>query len=100
MPYPKPRHADIARRQSSYFAELYLGGCGGVQRHSLVDVANHSSSCVCLFLRIAHLGRTILVCLMIPIAVVSNGMRVMGAALVTYFWTPRAAEGFLHTFSG
>lgn len=44
--------------------------------------------------------RALLVLLMIPIAVVSNGMRVMGAALVTYFWTPKAAEGFLHTFSG
>lgn len=44
--------------------------------------------------------RGLLALLMIPIAVVSNGMRVMGAALVTYFWTPRAAEGFLHTFSG
>jgi exosortase/archaeosortase family protein len=37
---------------------------------------------------------------MIPLAVVSNGFRVVGTALLTYYWGPKAAEGFLHSFSG
>jgi exosortase len=44
--------------------------------------------------------RTVLVLAMIPLAVVSNGFRVVGTALLTYYWGPKVADGFLHSFSG
>jgi len=44
--------------------------------------------------------RVLLVVAMIPLAVVSNGSRVVGTALLTYYWGPGAAKGFLHSFSG
>jgi exosortase len=44
--------------------------------------------------------RIMLVLAMIPLAVVSNGFRVVGTALLTYYWGPQAADGFLHSFSG
>ncbi|MFB3921498.1 MAG: exosortase A [Terriglobia bacterium] len=36
----------------------------------------------------------------VPIAVVANGLRVVGTGLVADFWDPQKAEGFFHTFSG
>jgi exosortase len=44
--------------------------------------------------------RIALVLLVIPLAVISNGLRVVGTAMLTYYWGPEAAEGFLHSFSG
>jgi exosortase len=44
--------------------------------------------------------RIALVLLVIPLAVASNGLRVVGTALLTYYRGPEAAEGFLHSFSG
>lgn len=44
--------------------------------------------------------RIALALLMVPLAVVSNGFRVVGTAMLTYYWGPKAAEGFLHSFSG
>ncbi|SRR6266567_7023714 len=44
--------------------------------------------------------RIMLVVLMVPIAVMSNGLRVMITALLVRFWGLRVAEGFLHSFSG
>jgi len=37
---------------------------------------------------------------MIPLAIISNGTRVMITALMTNYIGPRAAEGFMHEFSG
>jgi len=37
---------------------------------------------------------------MVPLAIVSNGTRVMITALMTNYIGPRAAEGFMHEFSG
>jgi exosortase len=45
-------------------------------------------------------GRFALVILMVPIAVASNALRVLGAGVVTYFWGPQWAEGFFHFFQG
>ena len=45
-------------------------------------------------------ARTTLVVLMLPIAVASNALRVVGAGVVTYFWGPQYAEGFFHFFQG
>ncbi|MGA8035517.1 MAG: exosortase/archaeosortase family protein [Candidatus Acidiferrales bacterium] len=44
--------------------------------------------------------RYALVLLMVPIAVVSNAIRIMGAGLMARHFGPAAAEGFLHEFSG
>ena len=44
--------------------------------------------------------RALLVLAMVPLAIASNGVRVVGAALLTNYWGARAAEGFFHSFSG
>jgi exosortase len=45
-------------------------------------------------------ARYLLVLLMIPIAIVSNAIRIMGTGILTYHFGPAAAEGFFHEFSG
>src|SRR6267154_757935 len=45
-------------------------------------------------------ARITLVVLMVPIAVASNALRVVGAGIVTYFWGLQYAEGFFHFFQG
>lgn len=44
--------------------------------------------------------RWVLVLLMVPIAIVSNSIRILGAGFLTYHYGPRMAEGFFHEFSG
>jgi exosortase len=44
--------------------------------------------------------RILLVVLMVPIAIVSNAFRIMGAGMMAHHFGPAAAEGFLHEFSG
>jgi exosortase/archaeosortase family protein len=44
--------------------------------------------------------RVTLVALMLPIAIASNALRVVGAGVLTYFWGPHSAEGFFHLFQG
>ncbi len=44
--------------------------------------------------------RWVLVIIMVPIAIVSNSIRILGAGLLTYHFGPRMAEGFFHEFSG
>jgi exosortase len=44
--------------------------------------------------------RAFLAVSMIPLAVISNGFRVVGSAFMTYYLGPKAADGFLHSFSG
>ena len=44
--------------------------------------------------------RYALVVLMVPSAIVTNAMRIMGAGLLAHRFGPQAAEGFLHQFSG
>jgi exosortase len=36
----------------------------------------------------------------VPLAILSNGMRVAGTGVVAHFWGADAAFGFMHTFSG
>lgn len=45
-------------------------------------------------------ARYLLVLLMIPVAIVSNAIRIMGAGVLTYQFGPAAAKGFFHEFSG
>jgi exosortase len=44
--------------------------------------------------------RILLAVLMVPIAIVSNAIRIMGAGVMAHRFGPAAAEGFLHEFSG
>jgi len=44
--------------------------------------------------------RWFLIVAMIPLAIVSNGTRVMITALMAHYIGPQAAEGFMHEFSG
>jgi len=44
--------------------------------------------------------RYLLVGLMVPGAIVSNAIRVMGAGVLTHHFGPQMAEGFFHEFSG
>jgi exosortase len=44
--------------------------------------------------------RYALVLLMVPIAILSNAIRVMGTGVLTYRFGPAAAGGFFHEFSG
>ena len=44
--------------------------------------------------------RILLVVLMVPSAIVSNAIRIMGAGMMAHRFGPAAAEGFLHEFSG
>jgi exosortase len=36
----------------------------------------------------------------VPVAIVANATRVAGTGLFAHFWSPEAAEGFFHLFSG
>jgi exosortase len=44
--------------------------------------------------------RYVLAAFMVPIAIVTNAIRIMGAGLLAHRFGPGAAEGFLHQFSG
>lgn len=44
--------------------------------------------------------RYLLASLMVPVAIVSNAIRIMGAGVMAHRFGPAAAEGFLHAFSG
>jgi exosortase len=44
--------------------------------------------------------RCVLAVLMIPIAIVTNAIRILGAGMLAHRYGPAAAEGFLHGFSG
>src|SRR5271166_367232 len=44
--------------------------------------------------------RWVLFLAMIPLAIISNGTRVMITAIMANYMGPRAAEGFMHEFSG
>ncbi len=46
------------------------------------------------------LRRVLLALAAVPIAVVANGLRIMGTGLLGEYWNPQRAEGFFHTFSG
>lgn len=44
--------------------------------------------------------RIILIALAAPIAVLANGLRIMGTGLTGMYWDPSKAQGFFHEFSG
>lgn len=44
--------------------------------------------------------RVVLALAAVPIAVVANGLRIMGTGLLGQYWSPDKAEGFFHSFAG
>jgi exosortase len=52
------------------------------------------------FVETRNLPRIILALASIPIAVASNGFRIMGTGLLGNYWDPDKAEGFFHEFQG
>jgi exosortase len=44
--------------------------------------------------------RWFMVIAMVPLAIISNGMRIMITAIMAHYIGPKAAEGFMHEFSG
>lgn len=48
----------------------------------------------------SNLRRGVLVLASIPIAIVTNALRIFGTGLCVQYWTPDAAQGFFHEFSG
>lgn len=52
------------------------------------------------FLDKNNIRRIVLALAAVPIAVMANGVRVMGTGLLGYYWDPDKAEGFFHAFSG
>jgi exosortase len=52
------------------------------------------------FLETKLLPRVLLSISAVPIAVIANGLRVTGTALLAFYWDKEAAEGFFHNFSG
>lgn len=47
-----------------------------------------------------RLVRVVLVLAAIPVAVVTNGIRIMGTGLLGQYWDPEKARNFFHEFSG
>jgi exosortase len=46
------------------------------------------------------LRRVLLILAAIPVAVLANGVRIMGTGLLGQYWDPDKAQGFFHEFSG
>lgn len=52
------------------------------------------------FLESSIWRRVVLVAAAVPIAVITNAMRIMGTGLLVEYWTPEMGTGFFHAFSG
>lgn len=52
------------------------------------------------FINSSPLKRWIIIISAIPIAILTNAMRVIGTGILAQFWGARAAEGFFHEFAG
>jgi exosortase len=81
---------------SNYSLEV-VEACSGIR--SLVTLISLAVAYGYLLER-RHWVRYLLVVLMVPIAIASNAIRIMGAGVMAHRFGPAAAEGFLHAFSG
>jgi exosortase len=81
---------------SNYSLEV-VEACSGIR--SLITLI--SLTVIYLyFMEPRRWARYLLVVLMVPIAIFSNAIRIMGAGTLAHRFGPAAAEGFLHGFSG
>lgn len=81
---------------SNYSLEV-VEACSGVR--SLMTLISLAVAYAYLLKRRVW-ARYLLASLMVPIAIVSNAIRIMGAGMLAHRFGAEAAEGFLHTFSG
>jgi exosortase len=81
---------------SNYSLEV-VEACSGIR--SLITLISLAVAYGYLLER-RHWIRYMLALLMVPIAIVSNAIRITGAGMVAHRFGPSAAEGFLHAFSG
>lgn len=52
------------------------------------------------FMESRRWARVAIVAMTVPIAILTNGLRVAGTGIAAYHFGPEAAEGFFHSFSG
>jgi exosortase/archaeosortase family protein len=52
------------------------------------------------FMDTSPLKRWIIILSAIPIAILTNAMRVIGTGILAQYWGAQAAEGFFHEFAG
>jgi len=71
--------------------------CSGLR--SLVSLAAMGVLVAALTLR-GTSARVLLIASSIPVAVLTNGMRVSGTGMLAYYFGPGVANGFFHAFSG
>ena len=71
--------------------------CSGIR--SLVSLATLAIVLGQFSLR-TRWGRAALALASVPVAIVTNAGRVAGTGLAAHVWSPEAAEGFFHAFSG
>ena len=81
---------------SNYSLEV-VEACSGIR--SLMALISLAVIYV-YFLEPRRWVQIVLVALMVPIAIVTNAIRIMGAGMLAHRFGPAAAEGFLHEFSG
>ena len=81
---------------SNYSLEV-VEACSGIR--SLITLISLAVIYV-YFLEPRRWMQILLVVTMIPIAIVSNALRIMGAGIMAHRFGAGAAEGFLHEFSG
>jgi len=81
---------------SNYSLEV-VEACSGIR--SLMALISLAVIYV-YFLEPRRWAQLVLVVLMVPIAIATNAIRIMGAGMMAHRFGPAAAEGFLHEFSG
>lgn len=71
--------------------------CSGIR--SLVSLLALAAA-FALITQKSTLKRVIMILAAIPIAILTNGLRVVGTGILAQYWGSRAAEGFFHEFAG
>jgi exosortase len=71
--------------------------CSGIR--SLVSLLALATAFAVFTLK-STVKRVILVIMAIPIAIFTNGLRVIGTGILAQYWGAKAAEGFFHEFAG
>ncbi len=71
--------------------------CSGIR--SLVSLLALAAA-FALFTQKSTLKRIIMIVAAVPIAILTNGLRVIGTGMLAQYWGAKAAEGFFHEFAG
>jgi exosortase len=71
--------------------------CSGIR--SLVSLLALAAA-FALITQKSTLKRIIMIIAAIPIAILTNGLRVIGTGMLAQYWGAKAAEGFFHEFAG